>query len=433
MTGHFDVIVVDFPDPTNFAIGKLYTTSFYERVDEHPRRRRLCGGADHLAAARAAQLLDGGRDDRGRRGESPRPTTCMCRASANGASSSPAGGPGHAERAARRPALPHDVAGCPLLFHFPARHGARGGAAQPPVNQRLVHLFEENGGKGAPVSLRLTRRGGAGAGWAGLVGCTREGEAAGRRNGSAPAHERGHRLRDRRAAAGTPAVTQRASVIVVGAGIAGSGAARGSCAPASPTCACSSSKTWPAATAAAIRSPAWAARWRALPARAGPARARWRNCSTNWACAASSRAAWSTTSATCATARRSASSSKGSGSKACCRRSTLPAAERENPRWRSTAASRAKCSAGWMPMPSACRRRVRLACRAGGAGCAALRRLAGARRPGRAGAALVPRLLLPRRLRRRQRAGVGLGRLHHFASRHGFTHRARARPSARAC
>ncbi|MBP7567064.1 MAG: polyamine aminopropyltransferase, partial [Burkholderiaceae bacterium] len=25
----FDVIVVDFPDPTNFAIGKLYTTSFY--------------------------------------------------------------------------------------------------------------------------------------------------------------------------------------------------------------------------------------------------------------------------------------------------------------------------------------------------------------------------------------------------------------------
>jgi spermidine synthase len=31
----FDVIVVDFPDPTNFAIGKLYTTSFYERMDAH--------------------------------------------------------------------------------------------------------------------------------------------------------------------------------------------------------------------------------------------------------------------------------------------------------------------------------------------------------------------------------------------------------------
>ena len=31
----FDVIVVDFPDPTNFAIGKLYTRSFYQLLDAH--------------------------------------------------------------------------------------------------------------------------------------------------------------------------------------------------------------------------------------------------------------------------------------------------------------------------------------------------------------------------------------------------------------
>jgi spermidine synthase len=31
----YDVIVVDFPDPTNFALGKLYTTSFYQLVDQH--------------------------------------------------------------------------------------------------------------------------------------------------------------------------------------------------------------------------------------------------------------------------------------------------------------------------------------------------------------------------------------------------------------
>ena len=31
----YDVIVVDFPDPTNFALGKLYTTSFYRLVDQH--------------------------------------------------------------------------------------------------------------------------------------------------------------------------------------------------------------------------------------------------------------------------------------------------------------------------------------------------------------------------------------------------------------
>ena len=35
----FDVIVVDFPDPTNFSLGKLYTTSFYALVD-----RRLAAG-----------------------------------------------------------------------------------------------------------------------------------------------------------------------------------------------------------------------------------------------------------------------------------------------------------------------------------------------------------------------------------------------------
>jgi spermidine synthase len=33
--GVYDVIVVDFPDPTNFALGKLYTTSFYRLVDQH--------------------------------------------------------------------------------------------------------------------------------------------------------------------------------------------------------------------------------------------------------------------------------------------------------------------------------------------------------------------------------------------------------------
>ncbi|MDR7377253.1 spermidine synthase [Rhodoferax ferrireducens] len=30
----FDVVIVDFPDPTNFAIGKLYTNSFYSLLDQ---------------------------------------------------------------------------------------------------------------------------------------------------------------------------------------------------------------------------------------------------------------------------------------------------------------------------------------------------------------------------------------------------------------
>ncbi len=31
----FDVVIVDFPDPSNFTLGKLYTTTFYELVDRH--------------------------------------------------------------------------------------------------------------------------------------------------------------------------------------------------------------------------------------------------------------------------------------------------------------------------------------------------------------------------------------------------------------
>lgn len=31
----FDIILIDFPDPSNFALGKLYTASFYKLVDQH--------------------------------------------------------------------------------------------------------------------------------------------------------------------------------------------------------------------------------------------------------------------------------------------------------------------------------------------------------------------------------------------------------------
>jgi spermidine synthase len=31
----FDAVVIDFPDPSNFSLGKLYTTSFYQLVDRH--------------------------------------------------------------------------------------------------------------------------------------------------------------------------------------------------------------------------------------------------------------------------------------------------------------------------------------------------------------------------------------------------------------
>jgi spermidine synthase len=34
-TDSFDFIVIDFPDPTNYSLGKLYTTAFYRAVSRH--------------------------------------------------------------------------------------------------------------------------------------------------------------------------------------------------------------------------------------------------------------------------------------------------------------------------------------------------------------------------------------------------------------
>jgi hypothetical protein len=140
------VIVVDFPDPTNFSIGKLYTTSFYQLVDEHLN----AGGyavvqtTSPLSRARAS----GPWPRRSKRwGSPPRPTTRMCRASANGGFilasrrphrmplSLPAG-----------PALP-DVAGCPPCSQFPPDMARVAAEPNRLSNQVLVQTFEQEWGK----------------------------------------------------------------------------------------------------------------------------------------------------------------------------------------------------------------------------------------------------------------------------------------------
>ena len=37
----FDFAVVDFPDPNNYAVGKLYTTAFYRALERHVSRGGL--------------------------------------------------------------------------------------------------------------------------------------------------------------------------------------------------------------------------------------------------------------------------------------------------------------------------------------------------------------------------------------------------------
>ncbi|WP_415147765.1 polyamine aminopropyltransferase [Piscinibacter sp.] len=143
---HFDVIVVDFPDPTNFAIGKLYTTTFYQRLDAH-----LAAGG--YAVVQTTSPLIARRSF----------WTVAATLEAAGLVATPyhAHVPSFGEwgfiLASRRPwrmprALPEglrflDLAGLPALFHFPPDMARVPAEPNQLSNQRLVHLFEEEWGK----------------------------------------------------------------------------------------------------------------------------------------------------------------------------------------------------------------------------------------------------------------------------------------------
>jgi hypothetical protein len=57
----FDFVVVDFPDPSNHSLGKLYSTAFYRLLKQHVAETGLHRGAGHLADVCAGELLDRGR------------------------------------------------------------------------------------------------------------------------------------------------------------------------------------------------------------------------------------------------------------------------------------------------------------------------------------------------------------------------------------
>ncbi|HEY6512126.1 MAG TPA: polyamine aminopropyltransferase [Burkholderiaceae bacterium] len=142
----FDAIVIDFPDPTNFSLGKLYTTTFYERVDRH-----LAAGG--FAVAQTTSPLQARRSF----------WTVVTTVEATGLSATPyhAHVPSFGEWGfvvmGRRPftpprALPAPlrfltVDGLPALLQFPPDMARV--AAQPNrlSNQVLVHTFEEEWGK----------------------------------------------------------------------------------------------------------------------------------------------------------------------------------------------------------------------------------------------------------------------------------------------
>ena len=333
--------------------------------------------------------------------------------------------------ASRRPFRRRRIAAAGLRFlhrrrpagavRLPARHGARPGRGEPAVQPGAGADLRGRVGQGAAVSARAAKRGptrrdvlAALAAAAPLAGCTRDDAPALRTAaGSAPAHERGHLLRD-----GWPATksgawpdaarTRRAGAIVVGAGIAGLAAARAllRCA-ASTTCHVLELEDGAGGNSrghamAGMRCPL-GAHYLPVP---GATRDRGARAARRARPAPhASTAAPSTTSAACATARRSASSSTAAGTRACCRRSRRclpPSARRRSPSTaRFARRGRRRGDDGALRDPDralALERRARRARRA----CTFAAWL-DAQGLVDAGPALVPRLLLPRRLRRRQR------------------------------
>src|SRR6185503_420103 len=190
-----------------------------------PRSRRLCGGADHVAAAGAAQLLDRGEHDRGGgpyRHAVPRARAELRRVGIR------ADEPPAMDAAARPPAgfaLPQRrrAAGAAAV---PARHGARERAAEPAVEPGAGAHLRGRMGQGASIARRAVLAAGIGAPWAigALAGCTR-GDARGYDGawlGASPT--RGHRVRAGETV--SAATQQRADVVIIGGGIAGLACAR---------------------------------------------------------------------------------------------------------------------------------------------------------------------------------------------------------------
>ena len=145
----FDLIVIDFPDPSTHAIGKLYSTTFYALVDRHLAASgyAVVQATSPLVARKsfwtvAATLEAVGFDTMPYHAHVP----SFGEWGFVIASRRPLDVTARRRRLADRLALP-DAAGPAGAVRLSARHGA--GAAEPNrlSNQGLVHTFEAEWGQ----------------------------------------------------------------------------------------------------------------------------------------------------------------------------------------------------------------------------------------------------------------------------------------------
>ena len=85
----FDLIVADFPDPSSFGLGKLYSVPIYRLMARHLAENGAPGGAIHLAVVRPPRASGASTPPCARPASAPTPTTRKCPRLANGASTSP--------------------------------------------------------------------------------------------------------------------------------------------------------------------------------------------------------------------------------------------------------------------------------------------------------------------------------------------------------
>ncbi len=145
-TDTFDVIVVDFPDPTNFSIGKLYTNSFYALLD-----RRLAASGYAVVQTTSPLVARQSYWTVAQTIESVGLRTAPYHAHV------PSFGEWGFIIASRRPwrlpdALPADLRflspdTLPLLFDFPLDMARVPGEVNRLSNQALVHTFEREWGR----------------------------------------------------------------------------------------------------------------------------------------------------------------------------------------------------------------------------------------------------------------------------------------------
>lgn len=186
----YDVIVVDFPDPSNFALGKLYTTSFYALMDQH-----LAAGG--YAVIQTTSPLIARRSF----------WTVAATVEAVGLTATPyhAHVPSFGEwgfvvasraalasahRLAARSALP-DAGRHPAAAELPARHGPPASRAEPVVQSGVGADLRIRVGPGP----RMRRRTLLAAGAAGLAACGLDEAPAFTSRWVGASAERGHRLR----------------------------------------------------------------------------------------------------------------------------------------------------------------------------------------------------------------------------------------------